>query len=130
MTCSSSGQGSVSDLHCFLDKINQLHPTIKFTLTRTKRAGDDSDNCGCPVSESIAFLDTSLSIRNSSISVDLYRKPSDRCTYLLPSSCHPPHTTKNIPFSLALGIVRICSDTQSRDLRLGAGGAPGDAEVT
>ena len=65
-----------------------------------------------------AFLDTSLSIRNSSISVDLYRKPSDRCAYLLPSSCHPPHTTKNIPFSLALRIVRICTDTDSRDLRL------------
>ena len=70
------------------------------------------------MSESIAFLDTSLSIRNSRISVDLYRKPSDRCAYLLPSSCHPPHTTKNIPFSLALRIVRICTDTDSRDLRL------------
>ena len=70
------------------------------------------------MSESIAFLDTSLSIRNSRISVDLYRKPSDRCAYLLPSSCNPPHTTKNIPFSLALRIVRICTDTDSRDLRL------------
>ena len=69
------------------------------------------------MSESIEFLDTSLSIRNSS--VDLYRKPSDRCAYLLPSSCHPPHTTKNIPFSLALRIVRICMDTDSQDLRLG-----------
>ena len=54
----------------------------------------------------------------NTISVDLYRKPSDRCAYLLPSSCHPPHTTKNIPFSLALRIVRICTYTDSRDLRL------------
>ena len=82
-----------------------------------KRASYDSDNCDCPMSESIESLDTSLSIRNSS--VDLYRKPSDRCAYLLPSSCHPPHTTKNIPFSLALRIVRICMDTDSQDLRLG-----------
>ena len=35
------------------------------------------------------------------------------------TSCHPPHTTKNIPFSLALRIVRICTDTDSQDLRLG-----------
>ena len=56
--------GSVSDLHSFLVRINQLHPTIKFTLTHTKRASDDSDICGCPVSENIAFLDTS---RNAKI---------------------------------------------------------------
>ena len=29
-------------------------------------------------------------------------------TYLLPSSCHPLHITKNIPFSLAYRILRIC----------------------
>ena len=30
--------------------------------------------------------------------------------YLLPTSCHPAHTFKNIPFSLALRLVRICSE--------------------
>ena len=38
--------------------------------------------------------------------------------YLLPSSCHPPHTTQNIPFSLALRIIRICSEPEERDARL------------
>ena len=32
-----------------------------------------------------------------------------RNTYLLPRSCHPPHIHKNIPYSLALRIKRICS---------------------
>ena len=75
-------------------------------------------SCDCEASNSIPFLDTSLSIVNGKINSDLYRKPSDRNKYLLPSSSHPPHTTKNIPFSLALRIIRICSDPEQRDKRL------------
>ena len=50
--------------------------------------------------------------------MDLYRKPTDRNQYLLTSSCHPTHVTSNIPFSLALRIVRICSLPEDRDKRL------------
>ena len=63
-------------------------------------------------------LDTSLSVRNGSINSDLYRKKTDRCQYLLPSSCHPPHCADNIPYSLALRIQRICTDTGERDQRM------------
>ena len=37
--------------------------------------------------------------------------------YLLPSSCHPAHVTQNIPYSLALRIVRICSSKEDREKR-------------
>ena len=47
------------------------------------------------------------------------KKPTDRCQYLLTSSCHPAHVTENIPFSLAYRIVRICSKSETRDIRLG-----------
>ena len=50
--------------------------------------------------------------------VDLYRKTTDRNQYLLTSSCHPAHVTNNIPVSLALRIVGICSHQDTRDLRL------------
>ena len=33
------------------------------------------------------------------------------------SSCHPAHVTNNIPFSLALRIVRICSKSEDREKR-------------
>ena len=47
--------------------------------------------------------------KNNEIQTDLYRKSMARNTYLLPRSCHPPHIHKNIPYSLALRIKRICS---------------------
>ena len=46
---------------------------------------------------------------------DLYRKETDRNQYLLTSSCHPAQVTQNIPYSLALRIVRICSLIEDRE---------------
>ena len=74
--------------------------------------------CNCEPSSSLEFLDTSCSLKNGKIIVDLYRKPTDRNQYLLTSSCHPAHVTSNIPFSLAYRIVRICSEPITRDMRL------------
>ena len=74
--------------------------------------------CVCCTGDSLPFLDTSCSIKDRKIIVDLYRKPTDRNQYLLPSSCHPAHITNNIPFSLAYRIVRICSEPDTRDQRL------------
>ena len=47
--------------------------------------------------------------------MDLYRKDTDRNQYLLPSSCHTKQTTTAIPYSLALRIVRTCTDPQNRE---------------
>ena len=65
--------------------------------------------------KSIPFLDTKLYIEDGKITTDLYREPTDRCMYLLPSSCHPVHISNNIPYSLAYRIVRICSKPELRD---------------
>ena len=111
--------GSHHHLHSFVQDINKINPSIKFSLEHTKKLSDpDHDSCPCPLQDSVPFLDTSLSVRNGHINSDLYRKKTDRCQYLLPSSCHPPHCSDNIPFSLALRIIRICTDTGERVKRL------------
>ena len=113
--------GSLENLHKFLDELNNIHPTIKFTMNHTTPSCENlvpPPPCTCSTGTELPFLDTACSIRDRKIIVDLYRKPTDRNQYLLPSSCHPAHVTTNIPFSLAYRIVRICSEPETRDKRL------------
>ena len=56
-------------------------------------------------------------LADDKVAVDLYTKPTDSHQYLLPTSCHPPHCSKNIPYSLALRIRRICSDDETFEKR-------------
>ena len=107
--------GSLDKLHGFLHDINKIHENIKFTMSHTKPVG--ASGCDCPESNTIPFLDTSLEIKSGKIISDLYRKPSDHNKYLLPSSAHPSHVTESTPFSLALRIVRNCSEPKTRDMR-------------
>ena len=54
-------------------------------------------------------------LADDKVAVDLYIKPTDSHQYLLPTSCHPPHCSKNIPYSLAL---RISSDDEAFEKRV------------
>jgi hypothetical protein len=71
------------ELQNFLSRVNNLHPSIKFTHEISNTT--------------ISFLDTSSSLSEGELSTDLYSKPTDTNQYLLPSSCHPPHVTNSIP---------------------------------
>ena len=100
---------------------NEINPHIKFTITHSTPYNiqqNDDDECECEALISIPFLDTQTTIKDNKIVVDLYRKECDRNMYLLTSSCHPNHIFSNIPYSLALRIVRICSEIETRDQRL------------
>jgi hypothetical protein len=93
--------GSEEQLQLFMTKINMLHQSIKFT-------------CDYNIKEqSTTYLDMTISISNNVINTDLYRKPTDKVQYLLPSSCHPNHIFQNVPYSLALRILRICSTKET-----------------
>ena len=83
------------NLKIFIDYLNNIHPTIKFTSSHSYT--------------NVPFLDVNVSLNNGNIYTDLYTKPTDKRQHLLFSSCHPLHTKKAIPFSPALRLRRICS---------------------
>ena len=68
-------------LKSFLDKINEVDPTTKFTAECSKT--------------SINFLDVTVSLVEGVIEIDLYVKPTDSHQYLQSSSCHPFHCKKS-----------------------------------
>ena len=87
-----------------LDEANNFHhPSIKFTAEISNKQH--------------VFLDTKSSLVGDTIPVDLYTKPKDTRQYLLPTSCHPKHCCKNVPYSLALRPRRICSDSDTFESR-------------
>ena len=66
----------LDNLKIFIDYLNNIHPTIKFTSSHS--------------STNIPFLDVNVSLTNDgNISTDLYTKPTDKHQHLLYSSCHP-----------------------------------------
>ena len=121
----------IFSLHKFLKEINTIHPSIKFTMEHTKKISDPTcspaassptsphtdteQQCHCEPASSIPFLDASISIRNGRINTALYRKKCAKNQYLLPSSCHPNSVPSNIPYSLALRLVRLHTDPGERD---------------
>ena len=90
-------------LNNFITYLNNIRPTIKFTSEHS--------------TTSIPFLDVNIQLANRRIETDLFCKPTDKHQYLLHSSSHPFHTKRSIPYSLALGLRRICSTETSFDNR-------------
>ena len=62
-------------------------------------------------------LDGQIRFDTNHICTDLYTKPTDKHQHQLYSSCHPLHTKKAIPFSLALRLRRICSTDETFNTR-------------
>ena len=100
--------GNEEELLLFISELNLHHSHIKFT------ANYDINK------KSVPFLDMQVSIDEEGyIQTDLFTKETARCQYLLPSSSHPSHVTKNIPYSLGYRLLRICSNNDNFIKRLG-----------
>jgi len=116
-------RGNVENLEDFLTKVNNLHPTIKFTSSYTcpfpcTYPSDVSHDCFCYSSRSIPFLDTLVTIKNNILVTDVYKKPTNCNQILLKSSCHPAHIPDNIPLSICFRFVRICYYKETLKIRL------------
>ena len=79
-----------------MSTLNAFHRTVKFTFEYSN--------------SSVHYLDVNVMVGSDrEFITDLYIKPTDTHQFLLASSCHPSHTKRNIAYSQALRICRICS---------------------
>ena len=85
-------------LNQWLERINNHHPTIKFTHDFSEK-------------EAI-FLDTRVKVKNNTLTTNLYTKPTDTSSYLPYASCHPMATKRSLPYSTMLRIERICTEEE------------------
>ena len=88
----------------FFNLLNSLHPSIKFTLDKSRTR--------------LPFLDTLLTNENGKLQTYIYYKPTDSKQYLLYTSCHPKHTRKSIPYNLARRLKMINSEDNTLLVRL------------
>ena len=92
---------SEEEIKLFESWLNSLDPHLKFTSEYSEKG--------------IPFLDTFCQIEGKKIITRPYNKPTDTKQYLHPTSCHPPHILKSIPYSQALRVKRICSKREDLD---------------
>ena len=91
-------------LQKFHNLLNNLHPSIKFTIEKSKTC--------------LPFLDTLVINEDGKLHTDIYYKPTDSKQYLLYTSCHPKHTRNSIPYNLARRLRMIISDENTLLTRL------------
>ena len=66
----------------------------------------------------LEFLDLKLYINeHNKIIVDVYAKPTNSFTYVLPSTCYPKRNINNVPKGIALRLRRICDSDETFDIR-------------
>ena len=93
-------RGSEEELIQFVEYLNSYHPTIKFKCKKEVNFSFTT--------RKVDFLDTTVWIdEDGFLQTTLYSKPSRVVQYLLPSSSHPSHITRNIPYSLGYRLKRI-----------------------
>ena len=89
------------NLERFHDWLNTRIPGIKFTLNSSEHGTE--------------FLDLFIYVKNGKLHSKQYSKPCDDHAFLVPSSCHPSHTIRNIPYSTALRIYKHTSEPAEYD---------------
>ena len=97
------GPASVS---LFLEYLNKTDKTGKIQFTM-QAARDDG----------LEFLDLKFKMVNGKISVDVFSKPTNSFTYVLPSTCHPNRNIRNVPKGIDLRLRRICDSDEKYDER-------------
>ena len=98
--------GSENELKSFINYLNQIHDTIKFTHTYSKKE--------------VTFLDTTIykNQKTHKLQSKLYTKPTDTKTLLHYKSYHPLHTKKSIIYSQAIRYRMIITNNRILETHL------------
>ena len=85
-----------AELEDFIMQVSTFYPALQFTYTISQTQ--------------IPFLDITLSVSGSRISLPLHCKDTDIHNYLHQTSSHPKHLKNGIPYSQFLRLCRLCSE--------------------
>ena len=88
----------------FLQRLNAVHPNLKFTHEKSKVY--------------INFLDVTVSVSGDEFETDLYCKPTDCNQFLEFNSVYPIHNKKSTVYSQGLHIKRLCSNKDAFEKHL------------
>ena len=89
-------KGDLASLDILLLFLNSIDNSIQFTLKSSKTE--------------LEYLDMLVYVKNNTIETTVFSKPTDDHLYLHPSSNHPKHVSKSIPFSIGIRLKRIVSE--------------------
>ena len=65
----------------------------------------------------LEFLDLKITCLNGKLSVDVYSKPTNSFTYVMPSTYYPMKNINKVPQEISLRLRRICDATEKYELR-------------
>ena len=63
----------------------------------------------------VNFLGLNIKLTDGELKTDLLVKPTNTRQFFDPASSHTYHIKKEIPYSQALGFIKICSDNENFD---------------
>ena len=68
----------------------------------------------------LEFLDWKIESLNGKLLVDVYSKPANSFTYVMPSTCYPMKSINKVSQWIALRLQRICNTTEKYESRADA----------
>ena len=95
---------NMSPINNFHQILNNLHPSIKFTMEYNKNE--------------MNFLDIKMIVKGENIITDIFYKATDTLNYVPFKSAHPKHTLLNIPCNLARRLCTIVDERMTLEERL------------
>ena len=98
----------------FMDIINNLNPSIQFTLEKSKKYTQNNLQI-----QELPFLDILVIVKENKIfTTDIFYKETNSHFYLDYNSHHPQHMKDNIPYSLAKKLICFVPNYERLEFRL------------